>query len=46
MIFTIIGVTIYMLFVMFLTEIFYRKNSGTRIYRKINRKEGSGKQDE
>ena len=42
MIFTIIGVTIYMLFVMFLTEIFYRKNSDSR----IDRKEGSGKQDE
>jgi hypothetical protein len=34
MIFTIIGVTIYMLFVMFLTEIFYRKNSASRIDRK------------
>jgi hypothetical protein len=39
MIFTIIGVTIYMLFVMFLTEIFYRKNSGSRI-------DKEGKQDE
>lgn len=45
MIFTIIGVTIYMLFVMFLTEIFYRKNSGSQVS-KIDRKEGRGKQDE